>query len=82
MSRYRTEIIIPSDRVVTLHLPDDLPEGRARVTIEVEEADETRGTLDPESDSATDIEWWEEFGDEPTDDEPWGLSSRLSALES
>lgn len=33
MRRYRTEIVIPASRLVTLQLPEGLPPGRARVTV-------------------------------------------------
>ena len=80
MSRYRTEIVIPSDRIVTLHLPEEMPEGRARVVVESEPAGLGEpADLDPEA--GADIEWWEEFGDDAADDEPWGLRVRLGALE-
>lgn len=84
MSRYRTEIVVPSDRVVTLHLPDDFPEGRARLVVEVAEPAEFGGELEP-SDAdlaADDIEWWDEFeGDEVIDEEPSDLRNRLSSPE-
>lgn len=58
--RYRTEIVIPADRFVSLQLPDDLPEGRAIVTVWVEDP-EAPGDPDPDR---QDIEWWDEFDDE------------------
>ena len=60
--RYRTEILIPSDRYVCLQLPDRLPEGKAIVTVVFEQQP---GNSDPESDNRDsdqdDIEWWDEF---------------------
>ncbi len=73
MRRYRTEIVIPPDRSVTLQLPASLPDGRATLIVQIEEphdaeatdadeADRLEGTLDHD-----DIEWWEEFEDEGDD---------------
>jgi hypothetical protein len=65
--RYRTEIVIPHDRTVILQLPQHLPEGRAVVIVQVEEATASQ-TQDHDVDHQ-DIEWWEEFeGDESTPD--------------
>lgn len=79
MRRYRTEVVIPEDRLVALHLPAGLPVGRAVVTVELVEEREAEpasaGGCGPG------IEWWEEFGDAPEGEEPWGLSVRLAALE-
>ena len=80
MRRYRTEILIPSDRYVGLQLPADLPPGRAQVTIQVEDADSSE-PADALLDTGDDIEWWEEFGDNTDSDDAWGLRVRLSALE-
>jgi hypothetical protein len=61
VSRYRTEIVIPPDRMITLHLPLHLPLGRAVVTVHSEEPN---ATLPQNSeDDREDIEWWEEFED-------------------
>lgn len=69
MRRYRTEVVIPADRCLTVQLPDSLPTGRAVLIVQVEEPDDAF-----ESDQAEgldsdlnpdDIEWWEEFEDEP-----------------
>jgi hypothetical protein len=79
--RYRTEIIIPDDRYIVLQLPAEIPTGRARVTIQVDEADAT-DAADGATGFEDDIEWWDEFGEAPEGEEPWGLSVRLSALES
>lgn len=81
MRRYRTEIVIPPDRYVGLQLPADLPHGRAFVTIQVEDADPYEGA-DAAFEAGDDIEWWEEFSNDPDGEEPWGLHVRLSALES
>lgn len=84
MRRYRTEIVIPEDRLLTLHLPEDLPQGRAIVTIELSQVEDPD---DPSSldgfDPRHDIEWWEEFGDddEAELEESWGLPARLGTLE-
>ncbi len=65
MRRYRTEILIPPDRTVVLQIPARIPEGWARVTVEVYEPhDEEPAHEEPES---QDIEWWDEFGQ---DDDP------------
>ena len=65
MRRYRTEIVIPPDRYIGLQLPAHLPEGRAIVTILVQEP-EPGDDAAPEADAeGQDIEWWEEFDDEP-----------------
>jgi hypothetical protein len=65
--RYRTEIVIPPDRYVCLQLPDHLPEVRAVVTIHVPDpgTHDVAAEMDPDR---LDIEWWEEFDDEPVDD--------------
>jgi hypothetical protein len=59
--RYRTEIVIPSDRYVCVQLPAYLPEGRAIVTIVSDESelDEPQSPADHELDRV-DIEWWDE----------------------
>ncbi|HEV3166925.1 MAG TPA: hypothetical protein VGZ22_23055 [Isosphaeraceae bacterium] len=76
MRRYRTEIVIPPDRYVGLQLPTHLPEGRAIVTILVDEwvsdAETDPSDNDPES---QDIEWWDEFAD-PECEEPSELPLR------
>jgi hypothetical protein len=61
VSRYRTEIVIPPDRMITLHLPLHLPEGRAVVTVNVEEPH--AAFPQHSDDDREDIEWWEEFED-------------------
>ncbi|MEO6808489.1 MAG: hypothetical protein ABI353_05195 [Isosphaeraceae bacterium] len=64
MRRYRTEIVIPPDHFIGLHLPPHLPEGRAVITVIVLDHDpETAALAEAESDRQ-DIEWWEEFDDE------------------
>lgn len=71
MRRYRTEIVIPADRTIVLHLPEDLPEGRAALIVQMEETgDDTFGFETDEDDLADlldaqdqDFEWWEEFED-------------------
>lgn len=82
MRRYRTEIVIPADRVVGLHLPSHLPTGRAIVTVLIVEPEsgDFPSALDHDR---QDIEWWEEFGAESEDaDDFTALDSRLGALES
>ena len=59
MRRYRTEIVIPPDRMITLHLPTHFPEGRAIVIVHAEEPPSSL-PRDPDEDHE-DIEWWEEF---------------------
>jgi hypothetical protein len=81
MRRYRTEIHIPADHAILLHLPAHLPEGRATVTVVVADAEE-----DPAGSEAfaaevdlegQDIEWWEEFeGEEEWADDALDLPSR------
>jgi hypothetical protein len=67
--RYRTEIIVPRDRYVALQLPPHLPEGRAIVTVTVEEEKPLDLPDLPElEDDKEDIEWWDEFADPNLDD--------------
>lgn len=85
MRRYRTEIVIPASRLVTVQLPEGLPPGRARVTVTL--ATEAEVEVEPQhdflDDARDDYEWWEEFGDAASEsDEPAGLAVRLVALES
>ena len=61
--RYRTEIVIPPDRFINLQLPPHLPEGRATITVWVEDADEDRHQAEADPDHQ-DIEWFEEFDEE------------------
>lgn len=68
MVRYRTEVFIPTDRLINLQLPDHFPEGRAVVTVQflsgpAEPEDEA--TAREEDPDELDVEWWEEFDDEP-----------------
>ena len=69
MLRYRTEIVVPTDRYVCLQLPGHFPEGPARVVViypgpEPAGSDAPREDADAEAED--DIEWWEEFdGDAP-----------------
>jgi len=68
--RYQTEVLIPADRYVGLQLPSHLPEGRAIVTILIEEPSaHEEGALETDLDR-DDIEWWDEFGDGAEADEP------------
>ena len=76
MRRYRTEVIIPADRTIILHLPADLPEGPATILVHVEDPADASDPLASGDDdlgdalglNRHDIEWWEEFEDEPA----WG----------
>jgi hypothetical protein len=66
--RYRTEIVVPSDRYVCLQLPNHLPQGRAVVTVHFLEPGPAPATSEePFEDLADrlDIEWWEEFDESP-----------------
>jgi hypothetical protein len=64
--RYRTQIEIPADRCVCLLLPRDFPEGPATVTFQSFAATPIGAHPDREPDpDRDDIEWWEEFDDEP-----------------
>jgi hypothetical protein len=82
--RYRTEIVIPASRLVTLQLPEGLPPGRATVTVTLVPTDdvEVESYDTPLDVSRDDYEWWEEFGDASGVDEPDSLAVRLVALES
>ena len=84
MRRYRTEIVIPASRLMTLQLPEGLPPGRAVVTVAVAAADEVAAEPPAlEADAGDDYEWWDEFGDaSDVADEPGSLAVRLVALES
>lgn len=64
LRRYRTEIVIPPDRFIGLHLPPYLPEGRAVITVVVLDHDPEGGARAETESDRQDIEWWEEFGDE------------------
>lgn len=65
MRRYRTQILIPPDRTVVLHLPAAIPEGWAVVTVHMQEADANdHHEVDPDH---QDIEWWDEFEDDEED---------------
>lgn len=62
MLSYRTEIVVATDRRVTLQLPDHFPEGRATVVVSAPSArPDDPGDHDPDRE---DIEWWDEFDDE------------------
>lgn len=60
---YRTEVVIPDERVIVLTLPDDMPIGPAIVTVCVEKPSIAQA---PQSLGETlgldqqDIEWWDE----------------------
>lgn len=92
MRRYRTEIVIPASRLVTLQLPPGLPPGRANVTVSlatepaVEDAAVELEAAPHDDDlhaPRDDYEWWEEFGDAATEpEEPAGWAVRLGALQS
>jgi hypothetical protein len=65
---YRTEVVVPDDRVLVLHLPEDHPAGRALVVVQAIDA-ELGAALEPDGDDLADafdldradIEWWDEF---------------------
>jgi hypothetical protein len=80
--RYRTEIVIPASRLVTLQLPEGLPPGRAIVSVAVAPPEDAVAVDSPIDglDAGDDYEWWDEFGD--ASDEPGSLAVRLVALES
>lgn len=63
LRRYRTEIVIPPDRFIGLHLPPHLPEGRAVITVIVLDPDLDASPLAEAESDRQDIEWWEEFDD-------------------
>lgn len=63
MRRYSTQIVIPSDRLIVIQVPESVPEGPAVVTIQAPD-DEPDGPVASEpEDDLRDIEWWEEFDD-------------------
>ncbi|HEV3121165.1 MAG TPA: hypothetical protein VGY53_04655 [Isosphaeraceae bacterium] len=69
MRRYRTEIVVPPDRYIGLQLPPSLPEGRAIVTVTIEEERPLDLPDLPELDAEDeDIEWWDEFADPALDE--------------
>ena len=61
VARYRTVIVIPSDRTIVLHLPAHIPEGRAIVTVHIDEDPDDPDDHDPDR---QDIEWWDEFDEQ------------------
>jgi len=64
--RYHTEIVIPPDRYVCLQMPANFPEGTATVTVLVGEHPGSGAVPPREADpDRQDIEWWDEFEDEP-----------------
>lgn len=70
MQRYRTEIVVPPDRYVCLQLPADAPEGHATVSVWFHERTTGRSRRSFADDAQADpdrqdIEWWEEFDDDP-----------------
>jgi hypothetical protein len=65
--RYRTEIVIPADRTIQIQLPEDLPEGRAVVLVEILERDPWETDAPDHGVDHDDIEWWDEFGDDDMD---------------
>lgn len=64
MRQYRTEVVIPPDRALVIHLPDQFPAGRATVTIVLHDSGSTSSAESESDDDHQDIEWWEEFEDE------------------
>ena len=77
---YKTDIVVPADRCVVLHLPLDFPEGRAEVTFELEARESDMDVAEGLDPDLLDIEWWEEFtdGQEAGDEEPGSLELRFS----
>ncbi len=72
MTRYRTEIEIPPDGYVCIQLPGYVPAGRAVLTIVVNDRESlpeatSHHPAEHETDRQ-DIEWWDEFEGEATDD--------------
>jgi hypothetical protein len=68
--RYHTEVVIPADRTLVLHLPNDLPEGDATLIVQMVEPSIRDASCDHDDDLTDllhvkdqDIEWWEEFED-------------------
>ncbi len=57
--RYRTEVVIPDDRSLFLLLPEGVPTGPARVTVEPIEASPD-GPDEPDPIDADD-EWWDDL---------------------
>jgi hypothetical protein len=65
VSYYRTEVVIPPDRYVCLQLPPRFPEGKATITVLVQESATPEAAPEPENDADhQDIEWWDEFEDD------------------
>ena len=68
MPRYRTEIVIPPDRAVTLQLPGSLPAGPAVVWVVVDGPSPDLGDDDLVDEAgdldARDIEWWDDLDDD------------------
>lgn len=64
MIRYQTEVVVAPDRYLCIQLPPTILEGRAIVTVLVEEPQpvEVAAGIESEFDDE-DIEWWEEFED-------------------
>jgi hypothetical protein len=77
MRRYRTEIHIPADHAILLHLPAHLPEGPATVTVVVADAEQDAAPAAEDDLEGQDIEWWEEFdGEEEEADDALDLPAR------
>jgi len=61
-------------------LPSHLPQGRAIITVQVEEPDPAETAMWPDIDpDHQDIEWWDEFND-PEIDDTFDLQSPSSLL--
>jgi hypothetical protein len=65
--RYRTEIVVPPDRYVCLQLPADFPDGHATISVVFHPAAAVGPAGGDEGSEVEDddIEWWEEFDDDP-----------------
>lgn len=64
LSRYRTEIVIPNDRVITLILPDDIPLGRATIVVKSLTMDSHDDDVEIGDDDQQDIEWWDDASED------------------
>jgi hypothetical protein len=78
---YRTEIFVPADRSVLIQLPDDVPQGWASITVEVEEHDPADSVADLFDADRQDIEWFDLPGLDQEDDAALTDDPRLAAIE-
>lgn len=72
MRRYRTEIVIPPDRSLTLQIPASLPPGRATLIVQIDEPHDAPESIEGDGFDSDldhdDIEWWEEFENDGTEE--------------